>query len=366
MTDPPGADHERPSDRDADAESTRTAAFSGSAATSIGPYRLLQRIGEGGTGEVWLAEQTEPVRRRVALKLIKAGRDTKQVVARFEAERQTLAMMDHPCPAAAPPHLRAARGNASRSARRRCAPSASPERPDVDGFAPCSTIGRGCRRGAESPVAAAGVAPTPAPQRNRCTDSKKRPAEEVPMRSGSSPFSIPGAAATMTLACALFAASAFGQEFDELTPAAATTVKALFPAATVMGVGQESEQGVSYFEVAVRDGDRRVELEVTADGAVGEIESVWSIADVPQAARDQILRNTRGTDVKQVQRHEVRGVPRNGTFAPVDPPVVLYEAEYEDNGRRREFVVAEDGSPPPFEEEPDDDDDLAEQEQDDD
>ncbi len=62
----------------------------------IGPYRLLQRVGEGGMGEVWLAEQTHPVRRRVALKIIKAGMDTTQVVARFEAERQALAVMDHP------------------------------------------------------------------------------------------------------------------------------------------------------------------------------------------------------------------------------------------------------------------------------
>ncbi len=62
----------------------------------IGHYHLLQRIGEGGMGEVWLAEQKEPVRRRVAIKLIKAGMDTREVVARFESERQALALMDHP------------------------------------------------------------------------------------------------------------------------------------------------------------------------------------------------------------------------------------------------------------------------------
>jgi eukaryotic-like serine/threonine-protein kinase len=62
----------------------------------IGRYQLLQKIGEGGMGEVWLAEQKEPVRRRVALKLIKAGKDTREVVARFESERQALALMDHP------------------------------------------------------------------------------------------------------------------------------------------------------------------------------------------------------------------------------------------------------------------------------
>src|SRR3984957_4457884 len=62
----------------------------------IGRYKLLQQIGEGGCGIVYMAEQQEPVRRQVALKLIKAGMDTKNVIARFEAERQALAMMDHP------------------------------------------------------------------------------------------------------------------------------------------------------------------------------------------------------------------------------------------------------------------------------
>ncbi|MGE0479956.1 MAG: tetratricopeptide repeat protein [Phycisphaerae bacterium] len=62
----------------------------------IGRYRLLQQLGEGGFGIVWMAEQKTPVRRRVALKIIKLGMDTQQVIARFEAERQALAMMDHP------------------------------------------------------------------------------------------------------------------------------------------------------------------------------------------------------------------------------------------------------------------------------
>jgi len=66
------------------------------AGTKIGRYKLLELIGEGGFGTVWMAEQEESVRRRVALKVIKPGMDTKQVLARFEAERQALAMMDHP------------------------------------------------------------------------------------------------------------------------------------------------------------------------------------------------------------------------------------------------------------------------------
>jgi hypothetical protein len=64
--------------------------------TRVGRYKLLQNIGEGGGGVIYLAEQEEPIRRRVALKVIKLGMDTKRVIARFEAERQALAMMDHP------------------------------------------------------------------------------------------------------------------------------------------------------------------------------------------------------------------------------------------------------------------------------
>ena len=64
--------------------------------TVIGPYNLLEQIGEGGFGIVFMAEQTQPVRRKVALKVLKPGMDTRQVVARFEAERQALAIMDHP------------------------------------------------------------------------------------------------------------------------------------------------------------------------------------------------------------------------------------------------------------------------------
>ncbi|MCA9035563.1 MAG: serine/threonine protein kinase, partial [Planctomycetaceae bacterium] len=63
---------------------------------TIGPYKLLERLGTGGMGEVFVAEQRQPVRRNVALKLIKRGMDSREVVARFEAERQALAMMSHP------------------------------------------------------------------------------------------------------------------------------------------------------------------------------------------------------------------------------------------------------------------------------
>jgi serine/threonine protein kinase len=83
-------------DKKAYSDQTKTLESSGETARMIGPYHLLQKIGEGGMGEVWVAEQHKPIHRRVALKLIKAGMDTRQVIARFESERQALAMMDHP------------------------------------------------------------------------------------------------------------------------------------------------------------------------------------------------------------------------------------------------------------------------------
>jgi serine/threonine protein kinase len=79
-----------------DAPETQAPSASAVPGTVIGPYQLLEMIGEGGMGQVWLAEQKQPVRRRVAIKLIKAGMDTREVVARFESERQALALMDHP------------------------------------------------------------------------------------------------------------------------------------------------------------------------------------------------------------------------------------------------------------------------------
>lgn len=77
-------------------ELARSAPFEALPGQFVGPYRLVQLLGAGGMGEVWCAEQSEPIRRTVALKLIKPGMDTRAVVARFDSERQALAMMDHP------------------------------------------------------------------------------------------------------------------------------------------------------------------------------------------------------------------------------------------------------------------------------
>src|SRR5437660_12758533 len=98
-------EHERPAERGSSPISAATAStetatinppLTEKAGDRIGRYKLLQKIGEGGCGVVYMAEQEEPVRRRVALKIIKLGMDTRQVITRFEAERQALAIMDHP------------------------------------------------------------------------------------------------------------------------------------------------------------------------------------------------------------------------------------------------------------------------------
>ncbi|NGX17037.1 serine/threonine-protein kinase [Wenzhouxiangella sp. XN24] len=87
-------------DRLAAVESVLNAALSAGKDRMAGPYRLESMLGEGGMGEVWLAEQSAPIRRKVAIKMIKAGMDTRQAVARFEAERQALATLSHPAIAA--------------------------------------------------------------------------------------------------------------------------------------------------------------------------------------------------------------------------------------------------------------------------
>ncbi len=95
---PVGADHHASTDGAGPYATTTESApvMSEVLGTRIGPYKLLQLIGEGGFGSVYMAEQEKPVLRKVALKIIKLGMDTHQVIARFEAERQALAMMDHP------------------------------------------------------------------------------------------------------------------------------------------------------------------------------------------------------------------------------------------------------------------------------
>ena len=126
-------------------------------------------------------------------------------------------------------------------------------------------------------------------------------------------------------------------------PAAAAVAK-LFPRATLVGVGQEREGQVAYYEVTVQDGTRQVELEVTADGSVGEVEAEVAIGDCPTALRGAVSRLVQGGTLARIERHEVRGVPHGSRFTPLDPPLVVYEVGYRLEGVQREAVLNEDGS----------------------
>ena len=104
MSQDPSDKSQRPEDPARTHDPDATIAAGASAASSaaddipevIGPYHIIRRLGEGGMGEVFLAQQNEPIKRLVALKIIKKGMDTRSIVARFELERQTLALMNHP------------------------------------------------------------------------------------------------------------------------------------------------------------------------------------------------------------------------------------------------------------------------------
>jgi hypothetical protein len=145
----------------------------------------------------------------------------------------------------------------------------------------------------------------------------------------------------------------------ELTPAAAAAVNQLYPGAIVSGVEQGREEGVRYFEVAVRVGGEVIEIEVTPDGGIGEIETRVAMADLPRDVRDGISRLTNGARITDVERHEVKGFAMGGVFRPVDPPVIMYEVGFERNGVRREVAVGSNGESllPTDDDGPDDDDD---------
>jgi len=160
--------------------------------------------------------------------------------------------------------------------------------------------------------------------------------------------------------CAIQGLAAGGPK--ELTPAASAAVKGRFPAGSIVAVSQEREGGVRYFEVAVQDGPRRVEIEVTAEGTIGEIESVVALDDLPQAVRDAIRTLTAGGSVEVVERHEVRGEPWGGAFVPVEPARIFYEVKSRMDGALREFAIGPDGKALPAE--GDDDDDGADDDDD--
>jgi hypothetical protein len=169
--------------------------------------------------------------------------------------------------------------------------------------------------------------------------------EEVGMVSGRGFLSLVGVWATVSGAGQLMGGGVQAGGAEQLPPPAVAAVRRLFPAASVTGVGQEREQGVLYYEVVLREGNARIEVEVSPDGGVGEVERVVALAAVPQVVRDGISRRIGGAPVREVELHEVRGVPRGGVFVPLDPPRTVYEVACDLDGVRTELAFRADGTP---------------------
>ena len=125
-----------------------------------------------------------------------------------------------------------------------------------------------------------------------------------------------------------------------LPPAAARVIQANFPDAKITGIGKERERGAWYYEVNLKDDGRRFEVEVTKEGVIGEIEARIKISDIPAGLLNVIRRRVADGRVTRVEKHERRGIARNGKFVPLKEPRIMYEVKYRDrDGNRREVEV---------------------------
>jgi uncharacterized membrane protein YkoI len=137
-------------------------------------------------------------------------------------------------------------------------------------------------------------------------------------------------------ACSLtFAAS------RKLPEKAAQVIEANFPDARITGLGRERERGAWYYEVALREGNRRFEVEVTDDGVIGEIEGRVLFADLPPELQQKVRERVGRGRLARIEKHERRGVARSGKFVPISTPRISYEIKYYTaNGERRELQLA--------------------------
>ena len=126
-----------------------------------------------------------------------------------------------------------------------------------------------------------------------------------------------------------------------LPPAAARVIKANFPNATITGIGKERERGAWYYEVNLREGGRKFEVEVTKEGVIGEIEAKVRLSDVPDELLSVIRKQVGGARISRVEKHERRGIARSGKFVPLKEPRIMYEVKYYTaDGRRHERQFA--------------------------
>ena len=123
-----------------------------------------------------------------------------------------------------------------------------------------------------------------------------------------------------------------------LPPVVAQAVKKAFPNATVRGFGRETENGVSYYEVNLLQGGRRIEVEVDEYGGIGEVEMRISLAEAPTELAKAVAVATKAGGRARIEKHERRGVARGGRFVALNEPRVFYEIKLYVNGKRRRAV----------------------------
>lgn len=129
---------------------------------------------------------------------------------------------------------------------------------------------------------------------------------------------------------------------EALPEAAGEVIRRVFPEAAVAQVGREREHGVMLYEVTLREDGGEFELEVTADGVIGEIERVVELDDVPDEVAEGIRRAAKGGKIRHIERHERRGTFRSGRAVRLDEPTVTYEVTSYRGGRRHYTVVTSD------------------------
>ena len=159
-------------------------------------------------------------------------------------------------------------------------------------------------------------------------------------------------AATLLLSLALVTGCAPG-----LPPAAADAVGAAFPQATIGEMAQETENGLAVYEVELEQGDKEMEVTLTADGTILEVETQVTEADLPKAVASAISKAAGDAKVTKIEREETRAVVRDGKVVKLDKPRITYEAEFLKDGRKTEVEVAADGTVLETETEDDENDD---------
>jgi uncharacterized membrane protein YkoI len=152
---------------------------------------------------------------------------------------------------------------------------------------------------------------------------------------------------SMTQLCAvvivplIVALPAVQAKSSELPEKAAQVIKANFPGARITGVGRERERGAWYYEVVLKDGESRFEVEVTEDGVIGEIEAKVLVDDLPPELQEKVRTQVGQGRLVRVEKHERRGVARSGKFVPLSRTRISYEIKYYNvAGERRELQLA--------------------------